>query len=89
MQYIWKPYSEFYDQSGSIFTHSFFNKYLWPDEFNLSNEEQKITNLNLVNKTRTFIEFVKTQLQPAYKGNELLVLMGDDFNYWDAEDNYS
>lgn len=39
MQYIWRPFSKHFDDSNEIFTHTFINRYVWPDGFNFDSRK--------------------------------------------------
>lgn len=93
MQFIWRPFSKHYDQSSEIYTHAFLNRYVWPEGFNLdrykaTGSNNRITEQNKKLKSEQFINYIKQNFQTSYKGHNLMVLMGDDFNYESAEYNY-
>ena len=91
MQFIWTPFSKHYDSSSEIYTHAFLNRYVWPKGFNLdkiSGRDVKINSNTVQKRASEFIDYVKNQMQPVYRGKQLMILMGDDFNYQNADFNY-
>ncbi|XP_046834727.1 lysosomal alpha-mannosidase isoform X1 [Vespa crabro] len=91
MEFIWKASPSLGDRAN-LFTAAMFNTYSPPPGFCfdvLCNDEPVIDDpdspdYNVNTKVELFLAYVQIQAR-SYKTNNLIVTMGDDFNYQQAE----
>uniref|UniRef100_A0A8D8PLF5 Alpha-mannosidase n=1 Tax=Cacopsylla melanoneura TaxID=428564 RepID=A0A8D8PLF5_9HEMI len=94
MEMIWQG-SESIGHKGNIFTHALYNTYSAPNGFcfdilcgeaPLVDDEQS-PEYNIKDKIDAFLKYVKTQ-GSHYTSNNIVITMGDDFNYQYAHRNF-
>ena len=94
MEFVWHPSFRTQGEEASIFTHWTYNGYKSPDglDFDVRAEDPVDWNdRSAINYSTDFYTWIMS-MADAYRvedSNNLMVLMGDEFNFSDAEDYFT
>jgi hypothetical protein len=82
MQYLWRPMAQHFGKDKQIMTYAMYRHYSAPPGFDvdLNGNDQAVDDSNEADKKTQFYDFV-TDMSSHYRGNHILVPMGDDFRY--------
>jgi hypothetical protein len=97
MEFVWRPYYSTQESQAQIFTHVLWNCYASPkgfdfditsdigDPFWINNPDS--SDFNAVPEAQKLMADLDERAS-HYLTDDILVLMGEDFNYMNAEENY-